>query len=182
MMRLWAIAASGLAMAVGEPATPFADIPNVTLVPYDVTGRNPEAVRRSINAARPTDRNDGKRVDGLSRWQYHWRWHRDGQGGCTAKPEDIVFSATVTIPRLDSDAPPKLREQFDLYLHSLLAHEDGHLRYAWVHRGDIAASINAATCTTAAAAAQASLKAIAAHDLEYDKTTRHGADTIVPLA
>jgi predicted secreted Zn-dependent protease len=152
------------------------------VIPYDVAGRDPAAVRHSIDAARPTDSNDGKRVDGLSRYEYRWLWHDDGHGKCTSALEDISFSATVTIPRLvDGKAPPKLREQFDRYRQSLLLHEDGHIRYAWNHRGDIASAINAATCATADAAARAALKAIAEHDVAYDKATRHGATTVLPF-
>ena len=160
--------------------TRFAEIPNVTIVQYDVTGGNTAAVRRSIDKVRPTDPNDGTRVDGLSHYDFRWRWHDNGQGKCTTTPDDILFSATVTVPRLvDGDA--KLRERFDRYLSSLLEHEDGHIRYAWDHRADIATAISSATCATANAAAQNALKAISAHDIAYDKATRHGATTIVPF-
>lgn len=167
--------------ASGLP-TPFADIPNVTIVTYDVTGGNPAAVRRSIDAARPTDPNDGLRVDGLSRYEFRWSWHDDGNGKCSADAQDVLFSATVTIPGLTNrDASAKLREQFNRFRQSLLGHEEGHIRYAWNHRGDIAAAINTASCATASAAARAALKAIAEHDIAYDKATRHGATTILPF-
>lgn len=178
-----AVAVSALFPAtVTDVVTPFADIPNVTITPYDVTGRNAAAVRRAIDAVRPTDPHDGQRVDGLSHYEFRWRWHGGGQGKCTAAPEDVTFSATVTIPRLaEDDAPSRLREQFGRYLQSLLVHEEGHIRYAYEHRGDIAAAINAATCDTAKAAAMAALKTIAAHDIEYDRVTRHGRTTGVPF-
>ena len=163
-----------------EVVPPFADLPNVTIVPYGVGGRDTAAVRKSIDKARPTDPNDGMRVDGLSRYDFRWRWRNDGQGRCTAAPEDISFSATVTVPRLDSD-DPKLRVRFNRYLNSLLAHEDGHIRYAWEHRANIAAAISSATCATANAAAQDALKSISAHDISYDKATRHGATSVVSL-
>lgn len=163
-----------------EAVPPFADLPNVTIIPYGVGGRDTTAVRKSIDRARPTDPNDGMRVDGLSRYDFRWRWRDDGQGKCTAAPEDISFSATVTVPRLDSD-DPKLQARFNRYLNSLLAHEDGHIRYAWGHRADIATAISSATCATANAAAQEALKSISAHDISYDEATRHGMATVVPL-
>lgn len=181
-MGIWTSAALALMMPAAEPTTPFGDIPNVTIASYEVAGRDAAAIRRSIDGARPTDTHDGKRVDGLTTWAYQWRWHRDAHGTCTVAPEDVVFRATVAVPRLaDGSAAPKLRERFDRYLQSLLAHEDGHVRNAWEHRGDIVAAINQATCATADAAAKAALKAIAAHDIEYDKATRHGSTTILPL-
>ncbi|WP_082450228.1 DUF922 domain-containing protein [Sphingomonas sp. Leaf231] len=163
-----------------EATPPFANLPNVTIVPYTVEGKNTTAVRKSIDKARPTDPNDGTRVDGLSRYDFRWRWRNDGHGRCTATPEDISFSATVTVPRLSSD-DPRLQVRFDRYYNSLLAHEDGHVRYAWDHRTEIAAAINSATCATATAAAQAALDSISAHDIAYDKASRHGMTTIVPL-
>lgn len=170
------------AAATDGEVTPLADIPNVTVATYEVTGRSTAAIRRAINAARPTDVNDGLRVDGLSRWYFNWRWHRDAQGKCSATLEDIEFSATVTMPRLaDPKAPASVRKRFDRFLQSLLAHEDGHVRYAWDHRGEIVAAINAADCSTAQAAAKAAVKAIAANDIAYDKATRHGAITILPF-
>lgn len=183
ILRLLPIAALGLTTAADEPATPFADIPNVTLVTYDVVGRTAAAVRRSIDSARPLDPNDGKRVDGLSRWEYKFTWHSDERGTCSSTLEDIIFSATVTVPRLAGpDVPTKLLERFDRYRESLLAHEDGHIRYAWDHRGEVIAAINAATCDTAGAAAQAALQKISEHDVAYDMATRHGETTILPLA
>lgn len=168
------------ATAPDEAATPFVDIPNVTIVYYDVEGRDTNAVRQAMNKARPTDPNDGMRVDALSHYDFRWRWHDQGQGKCTATPDDVRFSATVTIPRL-VDRDPELRQRFNRFLNSLLAHEEGHIRYAWDHRADIATALGSATCATANAAAQEALKAISAHDIAYDKTTRHGATTIVPF-
>jgi predicted secreted Zn-dependent protease len=169
-------------MAADAPAVPLEGIPNVTVIPYDVVGNSSKAVRRSIDAVRPTDPNDGKRVDGLSRWNYRYKWRCDGQGKVTTTLDDIVFSAEVKIPRLaDDGASSKLREQFDHYLQTLLAHEDGHVRYAWDSRDEILAAISSATCATAKVAAQAAVDEIKAHDVEYDTITGHGRTTIAPL-
>lgn len=174
------LSSAAIVTLAGNADAPFADVPNVTIVTYDVTGRDTGAVRRSIDKARPTDPNDGMRVDGLSHYDFRWRWHDDGHGKCSALPEETLFSATVTVPRLVG-GEPRLREQFERFLRSLLAHEDGHIRYAWDHRGDITAAINSATCATANAAAHEALKAISAHDIAYDKATRHGAATVIPF-
>ena len=96
--------------------------------------------------------------------------------------KQIVASWREMLPRLaDGDAPPEMRARFERYLQSLLEHEDGHVRYAWNHRADVAAAINRAGCTGAARAAQRATDAIAAHDIAYDKATDHGATTIVPF-
>ncbi|TPG54164.1 DUF922 domain-containing protein [Sphingomonas glacialis] len=174
------IAAPTVAMAQRPEGTPFADISNVTILPYDVEGRDTAAVRRAIDKARPTDPNDGKRVDALSRYNFRWRWRSGAQGKCSTTLEDVVFTATVTAPRLINGSP-KVNERFDRFITSLYAHEDGHIRYAWDHRSDIAAAINSATCATANEAALAAVKTISEHDIAYDKATRHGATTVIPF-
>lgn len=176
--------ASSVAPARDGVATvaPFDGIPNVTMLYYDVAGHDAKTVRKSIDAARPTDPNDGKRVDGLSGWHFTWRWRRNDVGTCSATPDDIRFTATVRVPRLaDATAPRAVRDRFDRYLASLLAHEDGHVRHAWDRRAEIARAMAAADCETINAAALAAVKAIGAHDLEYDRATRHGTTTILPF-
>ena len=168
------------ALLAGELVLPFADIPNVTVEYYGVAGRDGAAIRRSIDSLRPVDSNDGKRVDALTKWNIFWSRSRDAAGKCSAGPDDIQFRATVTIPRLvDDRVPAKVRERFDRYIQSLLAHEDGHVRGAYMRRGEIAAAINGATCATAGAAAQAAVAAIGAGDIAYDRDTRHGSTTVL---
>lgn len=162
--------------------TPFDGIPNVRIEQYAVTGRSVAAIRRSIDAARPTDPNDGKRVDGLSRWNINWRWRRDAAGTCSTTLDDIGFEAVVTVPRLaDPDVPARVKAQFDRFLTTLLVHEDGHVRYAWEHRGEVVDAINAAGCDRIKEAGMAVVRRIGEHDVAYDKATRHGADIITPF-
>lgn len=168
--------------ADAEVPLPFADIPGVTIKYYDVLGRDPAAIRRSINKARPTDQADGQRVDGLVAWDYQWRWRSNGEGKCEASLDDITFSATVTIPRLnDPKVSPKVREHFNRYLISLIAHEDGHIRNAWTRRREVVDAINSAGCAGAASAAESAARAIATYDATLDRETNHGMKTILPF-
>ncbi|PCG15457.1 MULTISPECIES: DUF922 domain-containing protein [Sphingomonas] len=169
-------------LALQGATTPFAGIPNVRIEDYPVSGRSVAAIRHSIDAARPTDPNDHQRVDGLTRWNINWRWRRDAAGTCTTTLDAITFSAVVTVPRLsDPDVPAGVRAQFDRFRATLLAHEDGHVRYAWDHRGEVVAVMNAAGCDRINDAGMAVLRRIGEHDAAYDKTTRHGADIIPPF-
>lgn len=183
MKRLLAIAILGLASRAGaEVPIPFADIPNATVKYYDVTGTTAAEVRRSVDAAKPRDPNDGLAVDALTQWQFDLSWEAGKKGRCYATLDNIKFSATVRVPRLvDRNAPRELRARFDRYLKSLLDHEDGHVRYAWEHRGDVAKAINGGKCKAAARVAAKAIDAIAAHDLAYDQATDHGKTTTVPL-
>lgn len=169
-------------LALQGSTTPFEGIPDVRIEEYAVGGRSVAAIRRAIDAARPTDPNDGKRVDGLSRWNINWRWRRDPQGVCSTSLDNISFSAVVTVPRLaDPDVPARVRAQFDRFRATLLAHEDGHVRYAWDHRGDVVTAMNAAGCAGIKDAGMAAVRKIGEHDIAYDKATRHGADVITPF-
>ncbi|WEK47510.1 MAG: DUF922 domain-containing protein [Candidatus Andeanibacterium colombiense] len=180
-MRMLAIAVLLSATAAhAEVPLPFADIPSASVAWYDVTGATSAEIRTSMDAARPRDPNDGSAVDGLTSWEFKVSWQTDERGTCVASLEDLHFSATVHVPRLvGANIPPEVRARFDRFLASLLAHEDGHVRNAWDHRGDVAAAINAAGCSGAARAAQRATNAIAAQDVAYDKATDHGRTTIV---
>lgn len=181
--QLWMIPVMCMTMAAGDPVPPLAGIPNVTIIPYDVGGGNPASVRRSIDAMRPKDPNDGKAVDGLSSWHFSYSWKCDEKGKATIRPDDLVFSAEVKIPHLTNTGTSlKFREKFDIYIQSLLEHEDGHVRFAWERRGDIIAAINSSTCVSAKLAAQTILQSIGLHDVEYDKVTDHGRTTMKPFS
>lgn len=196
-MVLWLAAASGVALAreageprsaqaasgnstptiSAEPAPTFPGIPGVTITYYDVTGRTPAAIRASMNAQRPTDSNDGKRVDALSRWSMRWRWRGDGRGGCDLATTQIDYSATVLLPRLADPAALSAANlaRWQLYLAALTRHEDGHLRHAHEQVGTVLAAMRAATCATATEVGRATLARIAEHDVAYDRETKHGA-------
>ncbi|MFD1949844.1 DUF922 domain-containing protein [Sphingomonas arantia] len=179
-LAIFAALAAAAAPPSDAPIGQFAAIPNVTLTFYDVTGRDPAAIRRSIDAARPTDPNDGARVDGLSAYRYAWQWVSE-QGVCRIMPDDIQFAATIMIPRLTTNVSPELRAEFDLYIRTLLAHEYGHVGFGWAQRVEIAAAINAADCNTANVAARAAVTAIGIQNAAYDAETGHGANVIHPF-
>jgi len=166
----------------GQPATAqsgdaFAGIPGVTIVHYPVDGADAAAVRRSIDANRPTDTHDGQRVDALSEWDTRWTWRRGPGGTCDLRTAAVRYSATVRMPRLAPTArlTPAERADWDRYIAALARHEAGHVRYGYDHRGDILSAIRAATCATADAAARAALARLDAYHIAYDRETGHGA-------
>ena len=154
----------------------FAGIPDVTIDYYPVDGGDAMAVRRAIDAARPTDAHDGRRVDALSSWDLRWSWPRTRHGGCDLAATTIRYKATVRMPQLAATARLTAAERadWDRYAAALARHEAGHVRYTYRHRGDILAAIRRATCRTADAAARAALARLDAYQIAYDRETEHG--------
>jgi predicted secreted Zn-dependent protease len=155
---------------------PFAGIPNLELAYYDVSGRTVDEIRRSLDARQPRDPNDGTRVAALSSWSIRWGWRARPGGGCDLSKPSIDFSAQTLLPRLVSerDLDPDLGARWRAFLAAVHAHEARHVRYAYEHRSDVAAAIRASDCTNAQAAATAAVRAVAQHDVDYDRATRHG--------
>jgi predicted secreted Zn-dependent protease len=185
LIRSARLAALGLALAfsaapaAAEPpaaGSPFAGIPNVEIQYYDVTGRNPREIREAMNQARPTDPNDGLRLDALSRWRMGFGWPRRGPDQCVLDQARVNFTATVLMPRLvDAEVlPQSVRTRWQAYIAALETHEAGHVRHAWEAVPIVLAAIRASTCANAQEAGRAAVRAAAAFDPEYDRATRHG--------
>jgi predicted secreted Zn-dependent protease len=185
LIRSGRFAAFGLLLAVSatpgaaEPpvaGSPFAGIPNVDLQYYDVTGQNQRDIREAMNQARPTDPNDGLRLDALTRWRMGFGWPRRGPDQCVLDQARVNFTATVLMPRLiNAEAlSQSLRTRWQTYIAALETHEAGHVRHAYEAVPAVLAAIRASDCANAQEAGRATVRAAAAWDVEYDRATRHG--------
>ncbi|WP_380783873.1 DUF922 domain-containing protein [Sphingomonas sp. R86520] len=165
----------GFAVAIAAQA-PLASIPGVTRSYYDVTGSNADQVRAAIDKSRPTDPNDGLRVDALTSSHYAWRWPGTGKDGCDLSRAEVTFTATMLLPRLAADATlsSTARKRWDAYIRDLETHETTHLANAYSARAQLADAIKSATCQTANAAGMQVLAKTRTLDLAFDKRTRHG--------
>jgi predicted secreted Zn-dependent protease len=165
-----ALAADGIPVA-------FAGVPNVEIVYYDVSGTNAKAIRKSLDARRLRDPNDGKAVDAMTHWRIAYGWRVGGPEGCDLAEPKVTYRAEVTLPRLADEErlPRKLLIRWRRYVAALGEHEAGHVRYPFEHVGDVATAIRASSCETARQAAAAAIAALAHHDSDYDRATRHGA-------
>lgn len=161
--------------AAQTPPDPFAGIPGVTLERYPVAGATASAVRRALNRSRPTDPNDGARVDALTHWRVDWRWNGDGRGGCDLSTLRLTFSARVTMPQLaDPRAPGPLRAKWAAFERALAQHEATHVRHAWEQVPTVASAIRNGPCTGANDRGDAALARVLAWDRDYDRRTNHG--------
>ncbi|HST37292.1 MAG TPA: DUF922 domain-containing protein [Allosphingosinicella sp.] len=165
------------AASASQPV-PFAGIPGVERLSYDVSGASVAAIRRSIDnhPERPRDPNDGLRVDALANWYMRWSWPAGPSGGCDLARARIQFSARVTMPRLLNErlVPAPVLARWRAYLDALERHEDGHVRYAFDHMGEVLAAIRASSCARANDDARAVIQRIGRHDIDYDRETDHG--------
>lgn len=170
--------AVALALVAGEAraqTTMFDAIPSVTVAYYDVAGTDVATISAALLKMRPTDPNDGKRVDALTQTHLRWSWPLTNTG-CRLKDATVTFTATVILPRLaDGELVPQtLRADWDAYIARLEAHEMMHLRYSYDGRLAVLAAVKAATCDTADAAAKAVLAKIQQRDIALDRATNHG--------
>jgi predicted secreted Zn-dependent protease len=182
--KLISLAPLGLAFAAATPGAaepppatgPFAGIPDVDIQYYDVTGRNAREIREAMNRVRPTDPNDGQRVDALSRWRMGWGWPGRGAAVCQLDRARVMFNAIVLLPRLaNADAlPAALRARWQAYMAAVEVHEAGHIRHAYEAMPAVLAAIRASDCANAQEAGRAAVRAAGAFDPEYDRATRHG--------
>ena len=176
-MLLCLLAGLSAAIAGPPPATgPLAGIPNLDVEYYHVSGRSVAEIRAALNRVRPTDPNDGQRVDALNRWYISWRWPGNGRGGCDLRRTTIRFSATLRMPRLVNTAttPRVVLARWNAYRIALERHEAGHLRHAWENMGSVLRAIRRSSCAAANDNGRAAVRALARWDVSYDRRTRHG--------
>ncbi len=164
------------------PSTPsdasdvFADIPNLEVTYYDVTGNSVGAIRKAIDAVRPRDPNDGTGVDAVARWRIGWRWPRMANGTCDLARAELRFSATILLPRLAEPqrVPRAVLARWDSYMAALKGHEAKHIRTAWMNSGRVLDAIRASDCAGANEAGKAAIADLGQFDREYDRVTKHG--------
>lgn len=154
----------------------FAGIPNLILAYYDVSGRTPAEIRRSIESQRPYDPNAGKRVDALTTWGMDWNIP-GGAVGCDLRRAEVTYRARVTLPRLvdGSGLSPSELARWHAYRDWLEQHEAWHARHAWDHVDDVRSAIRASSCARAGQAAAAAIRTVAEEQRRYDIATQHGA-------
>lgn len=157
-----------------EAADPFAGIPNVRFLYYDVSGGSAAEIRRSIVAGR----GDTRHYDASTSWRFKWRWGVDrASGTCALANVQLAFGADVRLPRLTHPErlAPRLRAQWEHYYVALRKHEAGHANYPYAHSDEVLAAIKGSDCAHASEAAKAVLARFTARDRAYDAETDHGA-------
>jgi predicted secreted Zn-dependent protease len=162
-------------MPLTQTALVSIQIPDATIIYYDIEGASAEGLRTQLNLLGPVGV-DGYKGDATTNWFIHWDWPGYGTSDCDVTQAQISYEIEVILPRwkMPADAEPKLVGQWAKYMAALIEHETGHVEYVVRHSASVLDAIKHADCETAEAEANKILRAIRVHDLEYDAVTDHG--------
>src|SRR5437899_6950641 len=109
---------------------------------YAVSGATFRELRADIAERRPWTGDH----DGYTSWKIDWTFTTSSSdAGCSVQSFQTKTAITITLPRWSppSDADADLKENWNKYLQSLLAHEDGHKRIALAAASEIRKKVNA---------------------------------------
>lgn len=99
----------------------------VSVTTYQVDGRTPRDVRRSLNQRRPADAS-GARHDAVTSWRFQIDWSTDASGDCVPTTVTVVPVILITMPSLKDEhrRTDRLRQAWTRYLQRLEVHERRH--------------------------------------------------------
>jgi predicted secreted Zn-dependent protease len=152
------------------------DIPNATIIYYDITGSTEDELRAQLNTLGPVGY-DGYKGDATTEWFIRWNWPGYGTSTCDLGAADISHDIKVVFPRWspNADASPDLIAKWAAYTKVLAEHEKGHVDSVLENFPAIVDAIKGATCETADSVGNEFLKELRQFDVEYDAETQHGA-------
>jgi predicted secreted Zn-dependent protease len=152
------------------------DMPNATVVYYDISGSNESELRAQLDALGPVGY-DGYKGDATTTWSIGWNWPGHGSDICNLGAVTVSYTIQVIMPRWrpPENASADLVARWANFIHALVEHEQGHVDLVVANYRSVEEAIKAATCETAQAAAQAALIPIRQQDVDYDAATQHGA-------
>jgi predicted secreted Zn-dependent protease len=159
-----AFAAIGASAQAGLPlpsgSLRFADIPNVAVTYYEVTGNDIPEIHKSLSKAAPRDPATRNPMPATSSWSIGAavKWSRKGDR-CTITGVTLNFTGKAAMPRLiaGKDTPAPVLAQWNRYVAQLEARQAGQLRFAWEHRGTVEQAIGKSSCERWQAAAAAAI-------------------------
>lgn len=149
--------------------------PEVHITYYDVSGRNEDQIRSSIDhsASRPSG-TDGKPMDALTTTSYKWSWWDTGNGECDPSRAQVTLRADVLLPRFVENGQRDLIEHWNRYMANLRLHEAGHVLVAKKRYADVLAAARSRNCAGINDAINRIVSEIRQSNAEYDKQTKHG--------
>lgn len=170
---LAALAATGAAQAATPPAAPAArtlkDIPGVTIKYYDVAGKNPRAIQKSIASQRPKGA-DGQPVTAGFNWNANTEVTKRTEGTtCTISAANVKFSATAELPRLvdEKALEPQELKSWNDYVAGLDAAAAMELGFYADRMGQVQAALVGKSCDAAPAALDAALAQLKAQEQQF---------------
>ena len=149
MKRAWMLAPALFAagpLGAAEPS-PFDGIQGLLFEYYDVEGRTPREIYRSMMARSP---NNGQHW-GLTKSQSRDRWRTLAEGSsCRVVDVQTTLSITVLLPR--HVQPDEMTDEgwamWRTISGRIRAHEARHARIAWDHRNDFRKAASGKSCAS----------------------------------
>lgn len=159
-------AAAALASAQATPpphAPTLANLPNVEVTYYDVTGKDVPEIHRSLARAAPRDPETGRRLPASSSWSMSAgaKWTTTGKK-CDLTTVNVSFTAQATLPRLlvTEETPAPVLAVWNDYVARLEARQAALLRFAYDRRDSVDRAIRRSGCYGWEAAATAAIARI----------------------
>jgi predicted secreted Zn-dependent protease len=151
-------------------------IPNATMIYYEISGSTADELRAQMNQQGPLDPLEGVRYDARTDWYISWTWPGYGSSDCDLSKTTVSYDIKVTVPywKPASTTDPKLIEQWNHYLNNLSTHEQGHVNSVVKNYPRVKEAIQRSTCLTAEQAAQDMLNTFQQANTDYDVQTKHG--------
>lgn len=152
------------------------DIPNASVIYYDISGSTESELRAQLDALGPVGY-DGYKGDASTEWFIHWSWPGYGTSTCDLSAAEISYEIKVVFPRWtpNENASPDLISKWANYTKLLAEHEKGHVDSVLENFPAVVEAIKGATCETADAVGTELLEQIRKFDVDYDASTHHGA-------
>jgi len=161
--------------AMGPAVSELATMPEVTLIPYAVAGRNARAIRHHMDQVRPIDL-EGGRYDALTTWQYSTRWG-GGRGRCDPRTSEARVDVAVRLPQLTEGHRLRRsdRGRWNRYFAALVGHETRHAKLAVEGAQVMQAEMRQAeSCADLAKIRDSRAEAVALENHRFDQSTDHG--------
>ena len=168
----------GQAGLAAVPGRTLKDIPNVTITYYDVTGKNGQAIARSIAKNAPRAAGSKESVAGTTNWSMKAEYtQRTVNGKCSIASSKATFSGTATLPRLTTQGVVnrQLQEQWQTYLAGLEAGAVANLGYAYDRTAKVEKAILGATCETVGAVGSAAIAQLKQQAAQNQRAVVSGA-------
>lgn len=152
---------------------------------YEITGSTEADLRYQMNQ-KGIPWNDGRTYDALTSWQINWTYSYDcGKASCSIGSFNTEVQIVFRYPKWvqPPDASPSLISKWNVYMHNLTIHENGHRDLAVTAASEMTRAARVLPSAPGLDDLQKSLRTVTdvrmaqlnADEINYDLITSHGA-------
>ena len=172
-LGLAAALASGQASATADQSGPavrsLSELPNMTILYYDVAGNDVASINRSIVRQRPSV--GGRPQAASADWTVNASFRRRTENGrCRVAAVDVAFAGRAELPRLanEQQLKPALLKQWRQYVEGLQANELPTLAFVYSQLDAVKEAVLASSCDQAKATAAAAVDSLRVHATAFE--------------